>query len=312
MAASLRELRERNRSVRATQKITRAMELIAASRITKAQQAAQEALPYTRALNRAVRDVLGHAGVYHPLLIKAPHPRRSAVLVLASDRGLSGAYSSNVLRKAEELFRNLDDKHSERQLYVCGRKAVDYYKYRSRPMADHWEGFSDHPSYADADLIAHVLMEAFLRPYEDGGVDEINIVHTRFVSMLAQETRVRRLLPLEVVEAGGAGRVEALYDFEADTDGTADDAADDAAYGLLDELLSLYVRNRIHFYLMQAAASELASKQRAMKAATDNAQQLIEDLTRQANQARQSQITQEITEIVGGAQALSEVKTRME
>ena len=301
MPASLRELRERNRSVRATQKITRAMELIAASRITKAQQAAQAALPYTRELNRAVTAVMGHTDTRHPLLTEVDHPRRSAVVIVTSDRGLAGAYSSNVLRLADRLRQTLTDEGREHLTYVCGRKGVAYHEYRQRPMAGHWEGFSDKPTYADADKVATALLEAFERPYEEGGVDEIQVVYTRFITMLSQEPRVRRILPLEVVEVPGhEGEIEPLYEFEPSPE------------AVLDALLPLYIRNRIHFYLMQAAASELASKQKAMKSATDNAQELIGELTRQANQARQAQITQEITEIVGGAQALSEAKKRME
>jgi F-type H+-transporting ATPase subunit gamma len=301
MPASLRELRERNRSVGATQKITRAMELIAASRITKAQQAAQAALPYTRELNQAVRAVMGHTDARHPLLTEAERPRRSAILILTSDRGLAGAYSSNVLRLADRLSQTLRDEGREFVTYVCGRKGVAYHDYRQRPLAARWEGFSDKPTYADADQVATALLKAFELSYEDGGVDEIQVVYTRFVTMLSQEPRVRRILPLEVVEVPGhGGEIEPLYEFEPSPE------------AVLDRLLPLYIRNRIHFYLTQAAASELASKQKAMKSATDNAQQLIEDLTRQANQARQSQITQEITEIVGGAQALSEAPTRME
>jgi F-type H+-transporting ATPase subunit gamma len=302
MPASLRELRERNRSVRATQKITRAMELIAASRITKAQQAAQSAVAYTRELNVAVQAVMGHVDVNHPLTTEPEAVRRTAVLVVTSDRGLAGPYSSNVLRMAERLNNPLRDEGVEVKTYVTGRKGIAYYNYRHRPLAGTFEGFSDKPSYADSDAVANALLDDFLKPYEEGGVDEIQVVYTRFISMLSQEPRVRRILPLEVVEDqdGDGSSLEPLYEFEPD------------AEAVLDMLLPLYIRNRIHFYLMQAAAAELASKQKAMKSATDNAQQLIEDLTRQANQARQAKITQEITEIVGGASALSEVKTKME
>jgi F-type H+-transporting ATPase subunit gamma len=301
MVASLRELRERNRSVRATQKITRAMELIAASRITKAQQAAQASLPYTRELNQAVQAVMGHSDVNHPLTTEVDEPTRSAVLVLTSDRGLAGAYSSNVLRLAERLCQTLADEGRDYRLYVCGRKGIAYYNYRGRALAGTWSGFSDKPAYAQSDQVASALLDAFLTPVDEGGVDEIQVVYTRFVTMLSQEPRVRRILPLEVVEdQDGDGGLDPLYEFEPSPE------------AVLDALLPLYVRNRIHFYLMQAAASELASKQKAMKSATDNAQQLIEDLTRQANQARQAKITQEITEIVGGAQALSEAAKKME
>lgn len=296
MPATLRELRERNRSVRATQKITRAMELIAASRITKAQAAALSAYPYTRELNRAVAAVAAYSDVQHPLTTETATPRRSAILLITSDRGLAGAYSSNVIKMAERLSQTLHDEGREILTYITGRKGMAHYQYRNRDIAGSWVGFSDKPDYAQSHAIADTLIEKFLTPYEQGGVDEIQVVYTRFESMLFQEPRVRRVLPLHVVkgDASKPNELMPLYIFEPN------------AETVLDNLLPLYVRNRIHFYLMQAAASELASKQKAMKSATDNAQSLIESLTRQANQARQAQITQEITEIVGGTAALSE------
>ncbi|MDR0417285.1 MAG: F0F1 ATP synthase subunit gamma [Propionibacteriaceae bacterium] len=301
MVASLRELRERNRSVRATQKITRAMELIAASRIAKAEQAAQAALPYTRELNRAVAAVAGNIDFSHPLTTEPAAIRRSAVLVVTSDRGLAGAYSSNVIREAERLCQTLADAGRAVDLYVTGRKGLGYYTFRGRSLVQSWSGFSDKPTYAQSDAVAKTLIAAFRRPTDEGGVDEIQVVYTRFRSMLLQEVRPRRVLPLEVVEdVAGEHAAAPLYEFEP------------GGAAVLDALLDLYVRNRIHFYLMQAAASELASKQKAMKSATDNAQQLIEELTRQANQARQAKITQEITEIVGGVQALTDAQSRNE
>jgi F-type H+-transporting ATPase subunit gamma len=276
------------------------MELVAASRIAKAQQAAEASLPYTQELNHAVQAVVGHTDLRHPLLTETDQPRRSAVLILTSDRGLAGAYSSNVLRLAERLCQTLTDEGREYLPYVCGRKGITYYEFRRRPLAGSWDGFSDKPTYTQSDQVASALLDAFRKPYEDGGVDEIQVVYTRFVSMLSQETRVRRILPLEVIEDDGPHHADSMYEFEP------------SAEAVLDALLPLYVRNRVHFYLMQAAASELASKEKAMKSATDNAQQLIEDLTRLTNQARQAKITQEITEIVGGAAALSGAKTKME
>ncbi|MDR0487856.1 MAG: F0F1 ATP synthase subunit gamma [Propionibacteriaceae bacterium] len=294
MVASLRELRERNRSVQATQKITRAMELIAASRITKAQAAARATLPYTRELNRAVSAVAGHSDIRHPLTTERDSVGKSAILVITSDRGLAGPYSSNVIRMAERLTQTLLAEGREVVTYMTGRKGIAYYEYRQRPLEQTWAGFSDKPTYADSDAISDALISKFLASDEEGGVDEIQVVYTRFESMLVQEPRVRRVMPLHVVRGEGEHEIGPLYTFEPD------------AETVLDELLPLYVRNRIHFYLMQAAASELAAKQKAMKAATDNAQQLIETLTRQTNQARQAKITQEITEIVGGASALAE------
>ncbi len=294
MPANLRELRERNRSVRTTQKITRAMELIAASRITKAQAAALSSVPYTRELNRAVAAVASYSDVSHPLTTEVTTPKRSAILVITSDRGLAGPYSSNVIKQAERLTQTLLDEGREVVTYMTGRKGIAYYQFRGRPIAKSWAGFSDKPTYADSDAVADELIDRFLSDRDEGGVDEIQVVYTRFESMLIQEPRVRRVLPLHVVRGEKTGEAMPLYEFEPD------------AETVLDTLLPLYVRNRIHFYFMQSAAAELASKQKAMKSATDNAQQLIEDLTREINQARQAQITQEITEIVGGASALTE------
>jgi len=297
MPASLRELRERRSSVTTTKKVTRAMELIAASRIVKAQQRAQSSAPYARELTRAVSAVATFSNVEHPLTTEAENPTRAAVLLITSDRGLAGAYSSAVIRQGEELTQLLRESGKTAVPYLAGRKAAAFYKFRQRKIAGAWEGFSEAPSYAQAREIADALIEAFLTPTEEGGVDEIHVVYTRFVSMLTQKAEVIRLLPLEVVEGEeppADSELLPLYEFEPD------------AETVLDELLPLYVASRIHYCLLQAAASELASRQKAMKSATDNAQQLIERLTREANQARQAEITQEISEIVGGASALAE------
>ena len=300
MPASLRELRERRSSVRTTKKVTRAMELIAASRIVKAQQRAQSSAPYARELTRAVSAVATFSNVEHPLTTEAENPTRAAVLLITSDRGLAGAYSSSVIRQGEELTQLLRENGKTAVPYLAGRKAAAFYKFRQRKVAGAWEGFSEAPSYAQAREIADALIAAFLTPTEEGGVDEIHVVYTRFVSMLTQTAEVIRLLPLEVVE-GEEPPADAdllpLYEFEPD------------AETVLDELLPLYVASRIQYCLLQGAASELASRQRAMKSATDNAQQLIERLTREANQARQAEITQEISEIVGGAAALADAST---
>ncbi|MBI4900039.1 MAG: F0F1 ATP synthase subunit gamma [Actinobacteria bacterium] len=299
MPASLRQLRERRRSVQTTKKITRAMELIAASRIVKAQQAAQESLPYTRELNRAVAAVASFSGYDHPLTHEEEHPTRAAVLIVTSDRGLAGAYSTNAIKLGDRLISTLRDEGKEVMTFITGRKGIGYFQFRGRNIAQSWHGFSDKPNHHHSDEVADALINAFLTPTAEGGVDEIHVVYTRMESMLIQEPRVRRVLPLRVVrdavnpEPQPEGPLP-LYEFEPDP------------VTVLNALLPLYVRNRIHFYLMQAAASELASKQKAMKSATDNAEQLIQKLIRDANQARQSQITQEITEIVGGASALAE------
>jgi len=297
MPASLRELRQRRTSVSTTKKITRAMELIAASRIIKAQQRAQSAAPYARELTRAVSAVATFSNVDHPLTTEKENPSRAAIVMISSDRGLAGAYSSSVIREAMQLRVNLENKGYEVKRFLVGRKVIAYTQFRRLPVERQWEGFSDAPTYAHAREIADALMEGFLRPTEEGGFDEIHIVFTRFVSMLTQRPEVIRMLPLEVVEGTEppeGGELLPLYEFEPD------------AETVLDELLPLYVASRIHFCLLQAAASELASRQKAMKSATDNAQTLIERLTREANQARQAEITQEISEIVGGASALAE------
>jgi F-type H+-transporting ATPase subunit gamma len=295
--ASLRELRQRRNSVSTTKKITRAMELIAASRIIKAQRRAQAAAPYARELTRAVSAVATFSNVEHPLTTEKENPRRAAMLLITSDRGLAGAFSSSVIKEGEQLTRLLTDSGKEIVPYISGRKAAAFYAFRKRPVAAQWEGFSDAPTYANAREITDALIGAFLADPDEGGVDEIHVVYTRFISMLTQRVDVIRMLPLEVVEGTEppeSDELLPLYDFEPD------------AETVLNELLPLYVASRIQYCLLQSAASELASRQTAMKSATDNAQQLIERLTREANQARQAEITQEISEIVGGASALAE------
>jgi F-type H+-transporting ATPase subunit gamma len=303
MPATLRELRERRASVSTIKKLTRAMELIAASRIVKAQQRAQAAGPYARELTRAVSAVATFSNVDHPLTTEKPNPKRAAILLISSDRGQAGAYSANVIREGERLNQMLREDGKEIVPYLSGRKGIAYYTFRQREVAQSWSGDSDNPSFARAREIADALIETFLAPTEEGGVDEIHIVFTRFVSMLTQRPDVIRLLPLEVVEgeeAPAPDDVLPLYEFEP------------SAEEVLDGLLPKYVASRIHYCMLQAAASELASRQRAMKSATDNAQDLIERLTREANQARQAQITQEISEIVGGAGALADASAGSE
>lgn len=297
MASSLRQLRERRRSVATTKKITRAMELIAASRIIKAQQAAQSAMPYTHALMHAVSALATNAEVEHPLLKDHQPPRRSAMLLITGDRGLAGAYSSNAIKLAEQLHTTLVNEGQECVQYITGNKGVAYFDFRGRPVEQSWTGFSDAPQYAHAKEISDVLIERFLRPYAEGGVDQLHLVGTRFYSMLTQEAGTRRLLPLVVMDSDESpenGDALPFYSFEPSAD------------KVLDRLLPMYVANRVFTALLQSGASELASRQRAMKSATDNAQDLIESLTRQENQARQAAITQEISEIVGGATALAE------
>ena len=297
MGAQMRVYRQRIRSVQATKKITRAMELIAASRVVKAQQRVRESSPYARALTRAVSAVATFSNVDHPLTTEHDDVRRAAVLVVTSDRGLAGAYSSSVLKESERLVGDLRAEGKEVVPYLVGRKAVGFYKFRKREYADEWTGFTDQPTFDVAREIGEALVGAFNQDYAEGGVDEVHIVFTRFVNMVTQEPDVIRMLPLEVVEGEEAPAdddVLPLYEFEP------------SAEQVLDALLPKYVSARIYNCLLQAAASELASRQRAMKSATDNAEELIKKYTRLANQARQAEITQEISEIVGGADALAD------
>jgi F-type H+-transporting ATPase subunit gamma len=304
MALSVREYRARIKSTESMKKITRAMELIAASRIIKAQQRAQSAAPYARELTRAVSAVATFANVDHPLTREPENATRAAVLIVTSDRGLAGAYSSSVLKESERLAQKLRDEGKEVDTYIAGRKGEAYYRFRGRPVVQSWSGFSDQPSNEAARQVSRALIDAFL--LEDGeelAVDEVHVVYTRFKSMLVQEPTAVRLLPLEVIESEAApSKDEALplYEFEP------------SAEEVLDSLLPQYVQSRIFFAMLQAAASELAARQKAMKAATDNADELIKKYTRIANQARQAGITQEISEIVGGVNALADAQAGSE
>jgi F-type H+-transporting ATPase subunit gamma len=299
MGAQMRVYRQRIRSVQATKKITRAMELIAASRVVKARQRVVESTPYARAITRAVSAVATFSNVDHPLTSEYPQVRRAAMVVITSDRGLAGAYSSAVLKESEKLAEKLRAEGKEVVPYLVGRKAVGFYKFRRRDYAMEWSGFSDSPKFEVAREIGQRITDDFISGSEGGGVDEVHVVFTRFLSMVAQDPDVIRLLPLEVVEGTEAPEeddVLPLYVFEPN-------AAD-----VLDALLPKYVTSRLFAALLQAAASELAARQRAMKSATDNAEELIRKYTRLANQARQAEITQEISEIVGGADALASAK----
>ena len=299
MGAQIREYRQRIRSVSATKKITRAMELMAASRVVKAQQAVRESTPYARALTRAASAVATYSDEDHPLTTEPENVRRAAVLVIAADRGLAGGYNSNVLKEGERVSAALRDQGKEVQTYLVGRRAVSYYSFRKKEFVAEWTGSSEKPSFENAREIGERLVADFVKEYEEGGVDEVHVVYTRFVSMVTQEAEVIRLLPLEVVEGveePAEDEVHPLYEFEP------------SGEELLDTLLPRYVNARIFNCLLQAAASELAARQRAMKSATDNAEELIKKYTRLANQARQAEITQEISEIVGGAGALAESK----
>jgi F-type H+-transporting ATPase subunit gamma len=294
MAAQLRLVRRRISSVQSIAKITRAQELIASSRIVRAQQDMRAAEPYSRELTRAVEAVISRSSnVTHPFTEEPENPTRAAVLILTSDQGFAGGYNSNVLRESARLRQRLRDRNIEPVLYVAGRKGVGWHRFRELEVEDSWSGFSAAPRYANAQEISDALLEAFNA--DQGGVDEIHLVSTEFVSMLTQRPVARRLLPLQIEETDEPSPSGPLpqYEFEP---GPAE---------VLDALMPQYVASRIYYAMLEAAAAELASRRRAMKAATDNANDLLETLTREANNARQAEITQEISEIVGGANALS-------
>jgi F-type H+-transporting ATPase subunit gamma len=328
MAAQLRVLRRRIRSTQSIKKITRAMELIATSRIAKARARVEEAKPYAEEMTRVLTELANNSALDHPLLVEREEPRRAAVLVVTSDRGQAGGYNANVLREAEQLQSLLREQGKEPVLYVIGRKGVNYYRFRRRKVEASWTGFSEQPHYENAAEAARTLVAAFMAGADDAaegagedevqGVDELHLVYTQFKNMVTQTPQARRMAPMEVEYAGEGEGIEAtvsetrtggatgvrpeddrggdgpraLYEFEPDAD------------TLFDALLPRYIGARLFAALLESAASESANRQRAMKAATDNANELIRNLTLEANQARQAQITQEISEIVGGADAL--------
>jgi F-type H+-transporting ATPase subunit gamma len=293
MGGQLRVYRRRIASVKATKQITRAQELIATARIVKAQQKVAASTPYAEEITRAVSAVASRSNANHPLTTEHPDARRAAVVLVTSDRGFCGGYNTNAIKEAEQLIELLREQGKEVVRYVVGRKGVGYNNFRERAMAGSWVGFSDNPAYEDAREVADEVIAAFL---DEDGVDEIHVVSTRFVSMLSQEPVAIRLLPLEYEETTEAppGGAFPLYEFEPSPE------------SVLDALLPHYVRARIFNALLQSAASEHAARRRAMKSATDNASDLIDSLTRAANAARQAEITQEISEIVGGANALAD------
>ena len=296
MGAGLRVYRRRIRSVQSTKKITRAMELIAASRIVKAQQRVTAAQPYARQITRVISALASQSTVDHPLLQEQTDEKRAAVLVITSDRGLAGGYNANALKTAAALEELLRSEGKTPVAYLVGRKAVGYYRFRGRDVEQSWTGFSEQPSVEDAREVAEALIDAFLRTEEEGGVGEIHVVHTEYVSALTQRAVANRIIPL-VVEESDAPPPEGalpLYEFEPDP------------AALLDALLPRFLATRVYAAMLESAASESASRRRAMKAATDNADELIKSLTRAANSARQAEITQEISEIVGGASALED------
>ena len=296
MGAQLRVYRQKIKSAQTTKKITRAMELISASRIAKAQQRVAASTPYSRAVTRAVSAVATFSNIDHPLTTEPERIERAAVVIFTSDRGLAGAFSSNVLREAEHLSALLREQGKDVVYYLVGRKAVGFFNFRRRTATQQWIGGTDLPQFDTAKEIADAVVAAFNTPASEGGVDEIHMVYNRFVSMIAQVPEVVRLLPLEVVEgveAPSDSEVFPLYEFEPDVN------------KVLDALLPVYIESRIFNAMLQSAASEHAARQKAMKSATDNADKLIKNYTRLSNAARQAEITQQISEIVGGADALA-------
>ncbi|MBX6749164.1 MAG: F0F1 ATP synthase subunit gamma [Micromonosporaceae bacterium] len=307
MAGSVRQLRGRIRTTRSMRKITKAMELVATSRIAKAQARVAASLPYSKAITDVLTALASSASIDHPLLQPRPRVRRAGVLVITSDRGLAGGYNANVIRTAEQLIARLKDEGKQVFLYVIGRKGVTYYRFRDRPIEGSWTGFSEQPTFADAREVGVALIKAFIAgadDIDDGGagvdgilgVDELHVVHTSFRSLMTQTPVANQLAPMVVVETDiheHPSGVLPAYEFEPSAD------------ALLDELLPKYINTRIYAALIDAAASESAARRRAMKAATDNADEMIKTLTRQMNATRQASITQEISEIVGGANALA-------
>jgi F-type H+-transporting ATPase subunit gamma len=308
MGAQLREFRRRIKTVQSTKKITRAMELIAASRIVKAQQRINASRPYAESITDVVRTVTAEGVVNedHPLTTARENPTRAGLVLITSDRGLAGGYSANVLRAGEQTTATLRERGLETTPFLIGRKAVGFYRFRNRDITNSWSGFSEQPSYDDARLIGEALLEQFIKGGEEGGIDEIHLVYTRFDSMASQKVVVTKLIPLDPEDVPAeadseekAAGATGLIEFEPE------------GAGVLDALLPRYITARIFAALLDAAASEQAARRRAMKSATDNADELIKQLTRDANSARQAEITQEIMEIVGGAEALAGTGSEM-
>ncbi|MCX4389792.1 F0F1 ATP synthase subunit gamma [Micromonospora peucetia] len=303
MAAQVRVLRQRIRSAKGMKKITKAMELVATSRIAKAQARVAASLPYAQAVTGVLTALASNARIDHPLLTARPQVRRAGVLLVTSDRGLAGGYSSNAIKMAESLIARLRADGKEPVLYVIGRKGVGFFRFRDRPIEANWTGFSEQPTFADARTVGETLIKAFTAGADDvdggagadgvRGVDELHIVYTEFHSLMTQTPVTRIIGPMQVEDRPRAEGALPAYEFEPD------------AEALLDALLPKYINTRIYAALLESAASESAARRRAMKSATDNAEEMIEKYTREMNSARQAGITQEISEIVGGANALA-------
>jgi len=308
MGAQLRVYRRRIRSVQSTKKITKAMELIAASRIVKAQNRMNAARPYTDELTRALGALSRNASLKHPMLTGTEDPKRSGVLLITSDRGLAGGYNANVIRRANELMAEIRSQGKEPVLYIIGRKGLGYFRFRNLPIADSWTGFSEQPTFLDArgatDAVVHAVAATSEGEVGDGsaGIDELFVVYTRFASMIAQNPTVAQVAPVRAAQVTGD---DAPDDSDSDSGPKPEYDFEPESEQLLSALLPRYISARIFSALLESAASESAARRRAMKSASDNADELAKTYTRLANQARQAEITQEISEIVGGADALA-------
>jgi F-type H+-transporting ATPase subunit gamma len=302
MAGQVQALRRRIRTVKSTKKITKAQELVATSRIGKAQERVAASRPYAEAITGVLTALATNTNVDHPLLVPRDPVRRAGVLLVTSDRGLCGGYNANAIRTAEQLIARLRGEGKQVALYISGRKGVAYYRFRGREIAGSWTGFSEQPRYDNASEIGEALIRAFVNgaddsldgPGPDGvlGFDELFMVHTQFRSLMTQAPVARIVAPMEVKEKEISGPLPA-YEFEPE------------AEQLLEALLPKYINTRIFAALLDSAASESAARRRAMKSASDNADDLLKRYTREMNSARQAAITQEISEIVGGANALA-------
>jgi len=298
-----RVLRRRIKSIQSTKKITRAMELIAASRIVKAQQRVAAARPYSEQITAVMGNLAaGGAGLDHPLLQERDPIRKVGFIVISADRGLAGAYNSTVIRTGERALLAQVADGREYELTLSGKKAEGYFRYRDYRIGDAFSGYAEVPTYEDARKVAQAAMARYERgSSEEGGVDQVELIYTRFFSMGTQKVVNVRLLPLEkeaMKDAASGDGPQAAYEFEPEPG------------QILERLLPRYVEGRVFAAMLDAAASEQAARQRAMKAATDNAEELIKNLATVANKVRQAGITTEIMEIVGGAEALRQGKTK--
>ena len=308
MGAQLRVYRRRIRSVQSTKKITKAMELIAASRIVKAQARMRAARPYAEELTRALAALGNNASLQHPMLTGVDNPRRAGILVITSDRGLAGGYNANALKLANEHAARLQREGKEVARFVIGRKGVAFFRFRRIALSGSWTGFSEQPSFADARAATEAVVGALTATSAseyggEAGIDELYVVYTRFKNSVTQTPTVAHVSPVHgAVEEGVEGdeseasaekEPQPSYEFEPEPE------------RLIAALLPRYISARIFSALLESAASESAARRRAMKSASDNATELIRTYTRLANQARQAEITQEISEIVGGADALA-------